>query len=84
MFLLRNVVELDYIEYVRNKNNIPRTCEMQNGEEHTKEKFTRHKIYVVHHLGYVHRVAAIFHYKIGRLQRWHENTLTNPNPKYTQ
>ena len=20
------------------KNNIPRTCEMQNGEEHTKEK----------------------------------------------
>ena len=23
---------------VRNKNNIPRTCEMQNGEEHTKEK----------------------------------------------
>jgi hypothetical protein len=47
-----------------------------------KKKFTRHKIYVVHHLGYVHRVAAIFHYKIGRLQRWHENTLTNPNPKY--
>ena len=32
-----------------NKNNIPRTCEMQNGEEHVKEKFTRHKIYVVHH-----------------------------------
>jgi hypothetical protein len=32
---------------VRNKNNIPRTCEMQNGEEHAKEKkFTRHKIYV--------------------------------------
>ena len=25
------------------KNNIPRTCEMQNREEHTKEKFTRHK-----------------------------------------
>uniref|UniRef100_A0A2N9HT54 Bulb-type lectin domain-containing protein n=1 Tax=Fagus sylvatica TaxID=28930 RepID=A0A2N9HT54_FAGSY len=23
---------------VRNKNNIPRTCEMQNGEEHAKEK----------------------------------------------
>ena len=23
---------------VRNKNNNPRTCEMQNGEEHTKEK----------------------------------------------
>jgi hypothetical protein len=23
--------------------------EMQNEEEHTKEKFTRHKIYVVHH-----------------------------------
>ena len=23
---------------VMNKNNIPRTCEMQNGEEHAKEK----------------------------------------------
>ena len=67
------------------KNNIPRTCEMQNGEEHTKEKFTRHKKFTWFTTkGYVHRVAAIFHYKIGRLQRWHENTLTNPNPKYTQ
>ena len=25
---------------VRNKDNILRTCEMQNGEEHTREKFT--------------------------------------------
>ncbi len=25
---------------VRNKDNILRTCEMQNGEEYTKEKFT--------------------------------------------
>jgi hypothetical protein len=24
--------------HVRNKNNIPRICEMQIGEEHTKEK----------------------------------------------
>jgi hypothetical protein len=23
--------------HVRNKNNIPRICEMQNGEEHTKK-----------------------------------------------
>jgi hypothetical protein len=31
-------LRLHYEVHVRNKNNIPRICEMQNGEEHTKEK----------------------------------------------
>jgi hypothetical protein len=57
-------------------------CKMEKNTQKKNSHDT--KIYVVHHLGYVHRVAAIFHYKIGRLQRWHKNTLTNPNPKYTQ
>ena len=65
----------------RNKDNIPRTCEMQNGEEHTKEKIhTTQKIYVVHNLGYIHRIVEIFHYKIERLQRWHEKHSHKPKP----
>ena len=51
-----------------------------------KQSHENTKIYVVQLLAYVHRQrrGESFTNKRKRLQRWYQNTLTKPNPKYTQ